>query len=331
MNRLACCFVVVGIAAASACGSTTPESAGEQEQVTVRTDGPETLPPVDSEVAASEVATSTSPAPETCVDSEATSSELAEAQFAFVGAVVAVDEEVHPWTTDPENPERADVAGTTRWVTFEVERWYTADWGTTFSVWAPAFSMNTGERFAVGGDAYHTEVLDFSGQSGEVEICASLLESEASPAAWEDFFGPGITPSAENSEADVEPEALPATKDFGESSGPCDVTVLSNGPDDEINLADGAACFVREFDAGRPLVWDVVIATVEGDPIPTRYDFDGEIVTITTDYSFDNFGSGGVAELRCASVRLTSWLPEGTDCSSHEGEGFRSESLPYGT
>ena len=329
MNRLACCFVVVGIAAASACGSTTPESAGEQEQVTVRTDGPETLPPVVSEIAASEVATSTSPAPETCVDGEATSSELAEAQFAFVGAVVAVDEEVHPWTTDPENPERADVAGTTRWVTFEVERWYTADWGTTFSVWAPAFSMNTGERFAVGGDAYHTEVLDFSGQSGEVEICASLPDSEASPAAWEDFFGPGITPSAGNPETDIEPEVLPATKDFGESSGPCDATVLTNGPDDETNLADGAACFVREFEAGRPLVWDVAIATVEGDPIPTRYDFDGENLIITTDYSFDNFGSGGVTEFRCTGVRLTNWLPEGTNCSSHAGEGFRSESLPY--
>jgi hypothetical protein len=332
MNRLACCFLVAGIAAASACGSATPESAGGQGQVTVPSDGPETLPPVDSEDAASEVATSVSPVhTETCVDGEATASELSEAQFGFVGAVMAVDEEVHPWTTDPENPERADVAETTRWVTFEVEQWYTADWGTTFSVWAPAFAMNTGERFTVGGNAYHTEVLDFSGQSGEVEICASLLASEASPAAWEDFFGPGITPSAENPETEIEPEALPATKDFGESSGPCGVTVLTNGPDDEVNLADGAACFVREFDSGRPLVWDVAIATVEGDPIPTRYDFDGQIVFITTDYSFDNFGSGGVAELRCASVRLTNWLPEGTDCSSHEGEGFRPESLPYGT
>ena len=332
MKRLASCFLLAGIACASACGSANRSSGAGQGQVAVSFNEPGTLPSVDSETAASEVTTSVNPAhPETCVDGEATSPELSEAQFAFVGAVMAVDEEVHPWTTDPENPERAAVPETTRWVTFDVERWYTIDWGTTFSVWSPTFAMNAGERFAVGGDAYYTDVLDFSGQSGEVDICALLLDSDESPAAWGAFFGSGSAPSTEDPDAELEPGALAATKEFGETTGSCDVTVLDNGPDDEINLADGAGCFVREVDAGRPVVWDVVIATVEGDPIPTRYDFNGEMVTITTDYSFDNFGSGGVAELRCASVRLTNWLPEGTDCGSHEGQGFRSESLPYGT
>ena len=89
-------------------------------------------------------------------------------------------------------------------------------------------------------------------------------------------------------------------------------------------------CSSGAVDSRQPVVWDVVVATVEGDPVPTRYDFDGEQVIITTDYSFDEFGSGSIVELRCTGVRRSGWLPEGTDCSTHEGEGFRAESLPYG-
>ena len=102
---------------------------------------------------------------------------------------------------------------------------------------------------------YYTDVLDFSGQSGEVDICALLLDSDESPAAWGAFFGSGSAPSTEDPDAELEPGALAATKEFGETTGSCDVTVLDNGPDDEINLADGAGCFVREVDAGRPVVW----------------------------------------------------------------------------
>lgn len=326
LNGFAACVVLAGIATASACGAAGDDAAVGQDRGPDPTAETAALPLVDPPTPTSEATATTS---ETC-GADAAASKLAEAQFAFVGSVAAVEEQVHPWTTDPENPDRADVAETTRWVRFDVERWYTTDWGTSFSVWAPTFAMQAGERFAVGGDAYHTEVPDFSGQSGEVEVCALLARSESTPADWDNFFGEGAPPSNEDPDSGIEPEAATGVKVFGENTQPCDPTVLNNGSDDEIKISEGAACFVREFEAGRPLVWDVVFATTEGDPIPSRYDYDGAIVSITTDYSFDNYGSGGVSELRCTGVRPTNWLPEGIDCSSHTAEGFRPDSLPYG-
>lgn len=326
MSRLAF-SALAGMVVVSACAPGSSQSAGD-ERTTVAS-SPVATPPTDSEGATPESTEFEPVRPEICRERVALFSELAAAQFAFVGTVVAADDEVQPWTTDPENPNRGDGVETTRWVTFEVERWHTPDWGATFSVWAPGYDIKVGQRLAVGGNAYHTEVRDFSGQSGEVEICSTLLESEASPDGWSEFFGRGTPPSPEV--AEDEPSVLVASKVFGEATGACGVTVLNNGPDDEVKIAEGAACFVGEFEAQRPLVWDVVVATVEGDPIPSRYSFDGETVIITTDYSFDNFGSGGVVELRCTSVRLSNWLPEGINCSSHDGEGFRPNSLPYGT
>ena len=317
--------VLAGMVVVSACGSGSGESTAGEERTTVASP-PLATPPTDAEGGTPESTEVEAVRSEVCGERVALFSELAEAQFAFVGKVVAVDDEVHPWTTDPENPNRGNGVETTRWVTFEVERWHTPDWGATFSVWAPGYDMKVGQRLAVGGNAYFTEVRDFSGQSGEVEICSTLLESEASPAGWSEFFGRGTPPAPEM--AEDEPSVLVASKVFGETTGPCGVTVLNNGPDDEVKMAEGAACFVGEVEAQRPLVWDVVVATVEGDPVPSRYSFDGETVIITTDYSFDNFGSGGVVELRCTSVRLSNWLPEGINCSSHDGEGFRPDSLP---
>lgn len=35
--------------------------------------------------------------------------DLSDAQCALVGRVLEIAHEVHPWTTDPENPDRPDV------------------------------------------------------------------------------------------------------------------------------------------------------------------------------------------------------------------------------
>ena len=59
----------------------------------------------------------------------------------------------------------------------------------------------------------------------------------------------------------------------------------------------------------------------------SRFDYNGTEVTITTDYTFDNFGSGGVIEERCAGVVSTTWLPAGADCTTSTGAGFRADSL----
>lgn len=121
------------------------------------------------------------------------------------------------------------------------------------------------------------------------------------------------------------------SKVFGERSEPCPATVLINGAGDDRKLKDGSDCLMAEFDAGRPVVWDVLVPTVEGDPIPTRFAFDGDVVTITSDFSRDSFGNSGVEQLRCAGLRRTDRLPEGIDCRTSSGDGFESSSLPGGS
>lgn len=276
----------------------------------------------------SAIATTPSANPEStaCGSSPVSAAILAEAQFAFIGTVTAVEDAIHPWTTDLENPDRPEFATPTSWVKFDVERWYLNDWGTAFAVWIPDISVNVGQRLAVGGNAYHTEVNGFSGQSGEVEFCSPIADTDATLSMWDEQLGAASPPSPgiANPTTTV---ALPATKMFGEHGGPCAPTVLNNGPDDQATLAVGAACFLAEHDVGRPVVWDVLIPTVEGDPIVSRYDYDGTEITITTDYTFDTFGTGGVIEERCAGVLSTNWLPDGADCTTSTGEGFRADSL----
>lgn len=58
--------------------------------------------------------------------------------------------------------------------------------------------------------------------------------------------------------------------------------------------------------------------TVEGDPTYTRYDFDGERVTIVRDDRRDEFGLGGVSRLRCAELAFGPYLPDGIDCEAAE-------------
>jgi hypothetical protein len=123
-------FLLVSL---SACGATSSDSA------TVST-GIESASDVDADLAG-------------CGSVAVDDADLAGAQFAFVGRVSAVADEVHPWTTDPENPDRPDVVTTTKWVTFDVERWYGPDWGLTFPVWMPHISVSPGQRVAVGGNA----------------------------------------------------------------------------------------------------------------------------------------------------------------------------------
>lgn len=115
---------------------------------------------------------------------------------------------------------------------------------------------------------------------------------------------------------------------FGEDVDSCAPIVLRNDPDDERVVKDGVDCFMVEIEAGQPIVWDVLATTVEGDPVPMRYDFDGDVVVITTDQSRDSYGSGGVDQQRCDGVRRTGYLPEGVDCETSPGVGFKSDSLP---
>lgn len=317
MRTLVRPMLLIGAFTIAGCGSVPDESAPALSPGAETTEqnidsAIATMPPLKPDAAA-------------CGSSPVTEPILAEAQFAFIGVVTTVEDAINPWTTDPENPDRPEVATPTSWVTFTVERWYLNDWGTTFAVWLPDIAVVVGQRLAVGGNAYHTEVNGFSGQSGEVDFCSPMPDNEASLSAWDQQLGASMPPAPVASSTTT--VALPATKVFGEHVGACAPTTLDNGPDDQQLLGAGAACFLAEHEAGRPVVWDVLIPTDEGDPIVNRFDYDGTEVTITTDYTFDNFGSGGVIEERCAGVVSTTWLPDGADCTTSTGAGFRADSL----
>ena len=115
---------------------------------------------------------------------------------------------------------------------------------------------------------------------------------------------------------------------FGEHESVCAPTVLANEPGDAAAAAIGSECFLREVQFQRTVVWDVRSITVEGDAIPTRYEFDGSVARITVDNRRDEFGNGGVAVEVCRRVVATEWLPEGVDCSADSGAGFSDDGLP---
>jgi len=115
---------------------------------------------------------------------------------------------------------------------------------------------------------------------------------------------------------------------FGEHDDACRPTVLRNDLEDDARLADGGDCFLAEVSAGRPVVWDVLTLTVEGDPIPVRYRYDGTNVVITEDVRRDEFGDAGVRVRRCTTAVEGDRLPEGVDCERTDGDGFVSDGLP---
>jgi len=113
--------------------------------------------------------------------------------------------------------------------------------------------------------------------------------------------------------AEAEPESLRA-RVFGAAPGPCRVTVLTNDPGDEERLTAAVDCALAQVDARNAFTWDVLVPTVEGDPILYRFAGDGEKVTITTDTTRDAFGSRSVLVQECETIDDTGLVPAGVDC-----------------
>lgn len=89
------------------------------------------------------------------------------------------------------------------WVTFEVDRWYTTDYGTTFSMWAPGFEGDIGERWQVAGALYWVDE-----QSGEVFPCVSTPVSDIQLAAWDERFGGSVPAGGDVPEQTADPELV---------------------------------------------------------------------------------------------------------------------------
>ncbi len=89
------------------------------------------------------------------------------------------------------------------WVTFEVDRWFTDDYGTSFSMWAPGFEGFPGDEWLIAGALYAVEE-----QSGEVFACISAPVDETVVGEWEDRYGPGVTAGSGTPETPADPDVV---------------------------------------------------------------------------------------------------------------------------
>lgn len=113
---------------------------------------------------------------------------------------------------------------------------------------------------------------------------------------------------------------------FGDTPGPCGVTVLTNDIGDDAKLRTAVDCAIAEVDARSIFTWDLLVPTVEGDPILYRFAGDGEQVTITTDTTRDAFGSPSVLVQECETIDDTGFVPVGVDCIEFSGVRFELSS-----
>ena len=165
------------------------------------------------------------------------------AQFAFAGEVTAAESllnedkvfEAEERLIEVTEELRADLVW--MWVTFDVEGWYTEDWGTPFSIWMPRFDVEVGQRWLMGGDAHFVVVGDFAGQSGTADPCIAETLTPAALATWDGHFGGSVQPGAAAPEAPPSPEQvamIDAAQRQWETSGVTSYTVV-------MAFGDGAA------------------------------------------------------------------------------------------
>lgn len=109
---------------------------------------------------------------------------------------------------------------------------------------------------------------------------------------------------------------------FGEPGVGCGVTVLTNDISDEGRLRAGVECLLGQVDADESVVWDLLVPTVEGDPILYRFDSDGTQITITEDTTRDEFGAGGAVVRVCDSIAGSGFVPQGRGCTESGGAAF---------
>ena len=114
-------------------------------------------------------------------------------ETAFEGVVTAISPE--------GTPHVAGGADTFHWITFEVSEWYTTDYGTVFSMWAPNFDGTIGESWLIAGALYYT----LNQQSGEVFPCAATPANDSARAVWRGRLGSPVPAGSGTPEAAPDP------------------------------------------------------------------------------------------------------------------------------
>lgn len=110
-------------------------------------------------------------------------------ESAFVGVVLAIDD-----------------TGPNRWVTFDVDQWFTPDFGTEQALFADDWDGAVGERWLVAASRYSVGPLS----AGEIFPCASEVYSTTGVAAWELSFGAPVDAGAAVPEQPADPNDLAA-------------------------------------------------------------------------------------------------------------------------
>jgi hypothetical protein len=113
------------------------------------------------------------------------------------------------------------------WVTFEVSRWYTRDFGTTFAMWAPGFTGTAGETWLVAGSLYGA----FGVQSGEVFPCVTVPSGPEAEAVLVERYGEPVTAGSGEPEETPNPalvDRLEEQRALWEASGIDDYTAVIN-------------------------------------------------------------------------------------------------------
>ncbi|MDP9495221.1 MAG: DUF6174 domain-containing protein, partial [Actinomycetota bacterium] len=152
------------------------------------------------------------PAPTSDSPTTSTTTPLAEPEEPAMEIIsVTACKQTDPWTmvetafkgtvTAIEPPATGIEGDTMQVVSFEVGAWYTADFGTTFSMWAPNFEGTAGEEWLIGGALYYS----LGQQSGEVFPCVSTPATQAARQEWEARYGPPVPAGSGVPEGEPDP------------------------------------------------------------------------------------------------------------------------------
>jgi len=198
-------------------------------------------------------------------------------ETAFVGTVAAVT------TRDRISQEaidgRAASGGEWPWVSFEVDGWYTKDFGTDFSMWAPGFAGRVGERWQIAGALYFVD----GEQSGEVFPCVSTAATTDDLAAWDARYGGSVAARNGTPEQPADPQLvanIDAHEQTWEQRRPNSYTAIISASSGSIRSDEcGASGQIRVVvEAGR---------VVEAVDLQRRCRVDDPTQTPTVDDLFD--------------------------------------------
>ncbi len=256
-SRFGWCLVLLVVLVTAACGS--PQA-------------PNTIPaaPVSSAPVVGEPPLSDVRTPS--VDACGLSDPWSMVETAFVGTVTAIEVRTNEGRDFTRREMGLDPVGERwPWVTFAVDRWYTHDFGTTFSMWAPGFSATIGDEWLIAGALYWVvgESYQVSEQSGEVFACLSMPATSPDMTSWDSRYGGSVQAGSGTPEQAGDPAVLAglaAHRAVWETQAPDDYTAV-------VSVSDSRT--VRSNECGA---FGLIRVVVEGAAVVQAVDLRSDCV-----------------------------------------------------